>query len=201
MLVQKRMLITIGLLGGLTLAAAGAIAVPSVLAIRELKTKIAEEQEKLDTRYALRRYIRDSVTNVSETKRRIGALSTGALQEGKELDFITALESASAASGVEQEIMLETANQKEISAWEREIPLKLKITGQYDRVIRHLRAVERLPYFVLVETIAFTNPRASAGAGKDGDVETNVAAIVYWQSGDAPDFVRDHADEIPLSTD
>lgn len=201
MLVKKRMIITIGLFGGLTLAAFGVGAIPSVLAIRDLENKIAEEQAKIDVRYALRRYIRNSVTNLAATKRRIGALAAGALQEGKELEFITALEASAASSGVTQEIALETANQKEISKWEREIPLKLRISGPYTRVLRHLNAVERLPYFILVDSIAITKPRASALPSSEGDVEALVAGIVYWQGAGAPDFVHGEADDLPVSFD
>ncbi len=190
MLVKKRMLITIGIFGGLTLVALGVAAVPSIVAIQDLKKKIAEEQAKIDVRYALRRYIRNSVTNLADTKRRIGALAAGALQEGKELDFITALESAAAASGVRQEISLETANQKDLSSWEREIPLKLRVTGPYDRVLRHLRGLERLPYFILVESVTADAPRPSGNPADDGDVEALITGIVYWQGAGAPDFVH-----------
>lgn len=193
MLVKKRMLIAIGLFGGLTLLALGVAAVPSILAIRDLETKIAEEQGKIDVRYALRRYIRNSVTNLADTKRRIGALAAGALQEGKELEFITALEEAATKSGVNQTLSLETANQKDLSKWEREIPLKLRVVGPYDSVLRHLQALERLPYFILVDGVSADAPRASGNPAADGDVEALVTGIVYWQGAGAPDFVHGEA--------
>lgn len=196
MLVQKRMLITIGLFGGLTLLALGVAAVPSILAISDLEKKIAEEQGKIDVRYALRRYIRNSVTNLADTKRRIGALAAGAVQEGKELDFITALEQAANASNVTQVIALETANQKDLSKWEREIPLKLRVTGQYDNVLRHLQALERLPYFILVDGVSADAPRSSGNPSDEGDVEAMISGIVYWQGSGAPDFVHGEANGV-----
>jgi Tfp pilus assembly protein PilO len=201
MLVKKRMLITIVLFGGLTLLALGIAAVPSVLAIRDLEKKIAEEQDKIDVRYALRRYIRNSVTNLANTKRRIGALSAGALQEGKELEFITALEAAAEKSDVTQSITLETVNQKDTSKWEREIPLKLRIGGPYDRVLRHLNAIERLPYLVLLDSITISTPRQTSSAVPDGVIEATVDGVVYWQGTGAPDFVHGQAEDLPALDD
>lgn len=193
------MLIFIGTLSVLTLGIAG-VAVPTVLTIRKLVGQIEEEEKKIDTRYALRRYIRSSLANLIETKKDLGQLSDVALQEGKELAFITAVEDAANAAGVEHKIVLETANQKEISPWEREIPVKLEAEGPYPAVLRFLNDVERLPYYVLVESIHIATPRAGSELSGEGLVEGLIQGKVYWQASSAPDFVHGKAAEEMMLT-
>lgn len=199
MQIKKRMIIISGTIGALTLVLAGALGIPSVLSIRSLIGKIAEEQGKIDERYAMRRYVRNSVANLAETKRRLGALSSVALQDGRELEFVTALETAANGAGVEQKLTLETANQKELSAWEREIPVKIEVKGDYPKVLAYLNAVERLPFVIIVDSIQVATPRVTTGATREGMVEANINGTVYWQSKSAPDFVHGRADDVPLS--
>ena len=54
---------------------------------------------------------------------------------GDELAFVSAIESA-APAGVEHEIVLETANQKDLSEWERE---KEKLEAEKLRLLEQLR--------------------------------------------------------------
>jgi hypothetical protein len=190
---------TIGILGALTLGLVGALGVPSILKIRELRGLIAEDQEKIDTRYALRRYIRNSVAGINDAKRRLSAMSAVALQEGKELDFIQDLEYSATINDVDQIITLETVNQKDTSTWEREIPVKLEVTGVFTNVIRHLNTIERLPAYLIIETIQVAPPRLSSRFTDDGVVEALVQGYVYWQSTeDAPDFVSGKIDALAL---
>lgn len=188
MLVKKRMLINIGLLAALDigLLAAGVL---SVFAIRKTTADIAAKQAEIDDRYALRLYVRNSVTDLADTKKRIGDLDAEAVREGKELELITALESASAASGVEQKIDLQTVNQKDLSPWERTIPLKLILTGTYPQILKHLNAIERLPYYLSVSGITITGQEAGGSAGT-ATVDATVNATVYWQASQVPDFVH-----------
>ncbi|HTK04358.1 MAG TPA: type 4a pilus biogenesis protein PilO [Candidatus Eisenbacteria bacterium] len=200
MLVKKRLIIISGVLGFLILALAGAVGIPSVISTRSLVGKISDEQAKIEERYAMRRYVRNSIANLAETKKRLGDFSAVALQENKELDFVRALEQAAGSSGVEQKLSLETVNQKELSSWEKEIPVKIEVTGAYPSVLGYLNALERSTYIIIFNTIQIAPPRADVNA-KEGDVTATVTATVYWQGQNAPDFVRGQADEVPLSAD
>lgn len=195
MQVKKRMLITIGLLAAfdIGLLAAGTYA---VIGIRKTAADISSEQAAIDDRYALRRYVRSSVTNLTDTKKKIGDLGAAAVTEGKELDFVTALESAADSSGVDQKIDLQTVNQKDVSPWEKTIPLNLALVGTYPQILKHLNAVERLPYYITIVDIAVTGARP--GEGQDGKVNATVNATVYWQGAKAPDFVRGVDDGLPV---
>ncbi len=195
------MFIVIGTLSVLTVGIIAAAGVPSVLAIRSLISQIAEAQGKIDARYALRRYVRNSMTSLVDTKHRLGGLSGMALQEGRELDFVTAIENAASATGVDQQPDLQTVNQKQLSPWERAIPLRLHVTGDFPKVMQFLNAVERLPYAVTFTSIAIATPRQSSEFTKTGIVEADFQGTVYWQGQNAPDFVHGKADTITMPDD
>lgn len=201
MLINKRLVIISGTLGVLSLGIAAAIGIPSVLSIHKLIGDIAVEQGKIDERYALRRYVRNSVANLAETKRKLGALSDEALQDGRELDFVTALENAASASGVTQELTLETVNQKTLSPWEKEIPVKIAVHGDFPKTLAYLNELERGHYVIVIESIQVSPSRLSDISVRTGAVDVDVAATVYWQDATAPDFVHGKADDMMLPPD
>ncbi len=201
MLINKRLVVISGTLGFLSLAIAAAVGIPSVLAIHKLIGDIAVEQGKIDERYALRRYVRNSVANLAETKRLLGALSDAALQDGKELDFVRSLEAAADAAGVSQELTLETVNQKILSPWEKEIPVKIAVHGDYQKALAYLNAVERGRYVLVVENLQVSPSRLSDISVRTGAVDVDVAATAYWQDQNAPDFVHGKADDMVLPPD
>ncbi len=201
MLINKRLVVISGTLGALSLVIAGAIGIPSILSIHTLVGDIAVEQGKIDERYALRRYVRNSVANLAETKRQLGALSEVALQDGEELQFVTVLEKAAAATGVTKELTLETVNQKTLSPWEKEIPVKIRVHGDYPDVLAYLNAVERERYVIIVESIQVNPARISGVNLREGNVDADMAATVYWQDKSAPDFVHGQADAMALPPD
>src|SRR5947209_20331237 len=110
MQVNKRITITIGILGGLSALLYGAVVVPSIYAIRSTNTKIAAEHTKIERRYLLRNVTRKSISAIEDAKKQLRTLSVVGIREGDELSFISALESAASAANVTQEISLQTVN-------------------------------------------------------------------------------------------
>lgn len=187
--VKKRILTTISALAVINLLLLGAGAMAAT-AIRKDAARIAEAQAELDTQYALHRYMRTVASTLTETSGRLGELRSMAIQEGEELQFITALERAADAAGVDQSIALETANQKDLSAGEREIPLKLEFSGTYPQALRYLNAIERLPYVIVFTGVTFETSRQDGQFNPDGRVQAAVTATAYWQASTAPSFTR-----------
>lgn len=190
MQIKKRILTTIGVLLALILLLLGGLVAPSVFAIQDLTTRIGEERARLDTQYALRIFMRDAEAKMTEVTSRLANISSMSIEEGGELEFITALENAAATNGVEQQIILATANQMDTSAWEREIPLTLSINGPYPNTLRHLAAIEKLPYEVVVSAVEIIPSRRHGTVNPEGRIELTVSAVVRWRSLSAPAFVR-----------
>lgn len=193
MQVNKRITVTICVLGVATLILYGAVVIPSASAIRSSEGEIGAEHAKIERRYLLRNVMRKSLTALDDTKKHLRTLAGVGIHEGEELKFINALESAATNAGIEQELQLVTVNQKDLSKWEREIPLRLSLTGDYLAVLRYLRTIEHLPYYVLIDNI---NVRLGSGAalapGIIGSpiVRTEISGTVYWLGESAPDFIQ-----------
>ncbi|MDD5251374.1 MAG: hypothetical protein PHT12_01925 [Patescibacteria group bacterium] len=189
MQVNKRIAITSAVLGGITLLLLGALVVPTVLAMKEAKAKIAEARHEIETRYALRRETRESVSQLEDVKKRLAEMPPVAIREGQELDFINALEVAAASSGVEQELALETVNQKQLSPWETDIPVRLQATGEYRKVMAYLRRVEKMSYYVRTSSLSISIPQAREAAA-EGTVYIRIDGYIRWLAKDLPMFQK-----------
>jgi len=194
---KQRMTVMSATLAVLTLGIGGAIGIPSILAIQKSVSDIAVAQARLDDRYALRRYMTKAASDIADKKKRLAPLAAVALQEGRELDFVTAIESAAAASGVDEKLTLETANQREISTWEREIPVTIEASGPYPGVAAFLDALQRMPYLLDMSTLDLS-PKSDE---KPGSVHLEIHGVAYWLGSTAPDFVHGQADAIALPSD
>lgn len=181
----------------LALGIGGAVGIPSVLAIRKAVADIAVAQARLDDRYALRRYMSKAASDIADKKKRVAPLSKAALQENGELDFVTAIESAAATAGVDEKLTLETANQRELGPWEKEIPVTITANGPYPGVAGFIDALQRMPYLFDIATFDM-GPQADKHGGA---VHLELHGMVYWLGKGAPDFVHGQADAIALPND
>jgi Tfp pilus assembly protein PilO len=185
MTLRKRVLITLGVTVVAAVAVAAAIGVPSVFAIKGLQKEINAAQTAIDVRVAMFRYLRKAAADLNDTQRRVATLSQIAVRGGHELEFITALEEAAAAAGVEQDIGLNTASQKEISSWERISPLQLQIKGTYPQVRDYISRLERMPY--LIDVRSFSIMRTGKEDG-ESSVSATLSATVYMIGESGPSF-------------
>lgn len=187
MTIKRRITITIGVLGGAALVLIAAVIVPSVSRIRTLRAEILTERTKIQRRYDLRNYVRNSINEIDRTRKELSDLRTIAVHEGEELQFVEALEHAAETTGVEMNLDLVTANQKDISSWERWIPLQISATGDFPLVMSFLNEVEHLPYYVIFDGITVSSGRMATGGGPgNGTVTANFSGNVYWQAAAVP---------------
>ncbi|MFA6603742.1 MAG: hypothetical protein WCT10_02775 [Patescibacteria group bacterium] len=187
MKINKRIVVTISILAGATLLLAGGVAVPTVLAIKDLNSKMAAANAEIDQKYDLRKHTRTSLIKLQQAKELIRTLSSVAVIEGEELEFVSALEKAAEDAGVKQSLVLETVNQRELSLWEKEIPIKIETDGEYRRILVYLHKLERLPYYLTVQSIDINLPQHRESAA-DGVVKLRLTATVRWLAKNQPVF-------------
>ncbi len=188
MLINKRIIVTIAGLGAASLLLIGAGIVPTLYSIGNLETKIDEQNTAIEKRYITRQLVRDTMTALEENKDVIAGLKKVAVLDGQELDFVNALESLQEKTGVDANISLATVNQKDVSQWERQIPIQLTLTGEYPGVLRFIEGIERLPYFIIIDNVNVTALNSGTSA-KAGLIRTELSGYVYWISKKAPSFV------------
>ncbi|MBI4457805.1 type 4a pilus biogenesis protein PilO [Candidatus Uhrbacteria bacterium] len=190
MKLRHKIFTTIGILGAAALIILGVIVYPSAKAIDDLAKGISAQKLTIEERYLRLQQIRSSLKGLGDARQKTAALAGLAVHEGRELDFINALEAAAAEAGVEQDINLETANQKDLSKWEREIPLTLKVSGPYPSLLRYLSELERLPYMVNVRSLQLETATESRTSNPRGIVDMRIQAMVYRLSKNAPEFLN-----------
>lgn len=186
MQLHRRIAISIAVFATSAVILVAAVGLPSMFRIRALRDEIVGERQKIDRRYALRNYVRNSLAEIESARKELTALQVIAVREGDELDFITAVEGAAASTGVSMTMDLQTVNQQDISDWERQVPIKFEVAGQFPQVASFLNEMEHLPYYVILDSLLVTTPRRGGGALRDGSVEALFSGVVYWQSTGSP---------------
>ena len=188
MILRKRIVTTLVTTAISAIIVAGAIGIPSFLSIQDLHGQINDAQAAIDERVAMFRYLRKTAADLETTQKRIAVLSQVAVHEGHELDFITATEGVAAATGVEQDLSLDTANPKTLSSWEQVSPVRLSVRGTYKQVRNYISMLERLPYLVNVRELSFN--RVSGKDPNTTNVNAQLSATIYWIGANGPDFTR-----------
>jgi len=187
MTVEKRLTATIVTLMLISVALTGAVGVPTVLSINHLKKNIAEESLNIEKVYATRRLTQSTENVLADIHRRLALMNAFDVVEGQELTFISALENAAADSRIKQSLQLETANQKELTPWKKEIPLKITAEGDYRDMIVYLHKIESLPFYLIVSDLRISVPKQRELADK-GVVEMALTGYINWRSKDHPVF-------------
>lgn len=190
MQITQRLTTTVAILSVTALGLIGGVAVPAALSTRGLVDDIRVKQHEIDARFEAQRRIRNSMADFETVVERVAALASVAVREDQELLFVTAIEEAAEASRVEHTLSLETANQKDLSPWERQVPVRISADGAYPDIVRFLNAIERLPYLVIVDSINVTATSAAADRTGPSEVSAAVAGTVYWQRSTVPDYVK-----------
>jgi hypothetical protein len=187
MKIKRRITTTIAILGTGSLILIGGIAIPSMSRTSHLTDRIALERAKIQQRYELRNYVKDSHNDIRETKARLATIKKVAIHEGAELEFVQAVETAASTAGVNVTLNLATANQKNISPWEKWVPVQMAVRGAFPKVISFLNEVEHLPYYVIFESLLVNSPRSASG----GDVDAVFSGRAYWQGKNVPEVLKD----------
>jgi hypothetical protein len=189
MQIKKRITITTAAFGIGIILFAGAIAVPSASRISDLRKSIAIERWKIQQRYDLRSYVRNSLSDIQNAQERLSRIRTIAVHENRELEFVQAIEDVGSRTGVTMALSLATANQKVVSPWERWIPVQISVKGEFPRVMSFLNEVEHLPYYVIFDSLLINGPR-TVTVQNTGEVDARFSGRVYWQGKNAPEVLN-----------
>lgn len=188
MKIRNRIIATTTTIGILSLALVAVAAFPAKKIIETTAEEIVSQRTEIENAYRNRGQIKEASDAFRETTRNAAGLNDLAIHEGHELDFVNELEAAALAHNLAQEISLDTANQTAVSDWEREIPLRIRVRGTYDDVIRYLSDVERLPESVAVSRADIRADSTSLPKNPNGTVSATFDGTVYWIGKNAPAF-------------
>lgn len=189
MTIEKRLSLTITTLAVLSVLLAAAGGIPTLLSIRSIRDKMVEENQKIEKAYALRRLSGSTSDVIQNAHQRLADMGPLTIVEGDELTFISDLENAATSADITQELQLETVNQKDLSPWEREIPLKITAGGDFRQVVIYLHKLEALPFYMTTRILRISVPKQREKAS-EGLVEAYLESAVRWRSKDHPVFKK-----------
>lgn len=190
MKIEKRIIVTTVTLMLLTVATGAAVAIPSVFKIQKLTQAMFDQQAEIERRYVLRNYVKNTLSDIDTAQVQLEGIQHTYIRDGEELTFIQALEDAANKAGVQQDLSLETVNEVELTLWEKEIPLKVRVKGPFTQVNSWLNEIEHLNYYVIFNTMTFTAFRTSGAQDPFGVVEAHFSGSVFWLADDAPFFLK-----------
>lgn len=190
MKIEKRIIVTTVTLMLLTVATGAAVAVPSIFKISRLTQSVFDQQAEIERRYILRNYVKNTLSDIDTAREQLEDIQQTYIREGEELNFIQAMEDAANKSGVTQDLSLETVNERELTLWEKEIPLKVKVKGPFTQVNEWLNEVEHLNYYIIFNSMAFNAFRTGGMQDPLGTVEATFSGSVFWLANEAPYFLN-----------
>lgn len=184
MLVQRQLLVTTVGLSLVVLAMFGA-GIMAALSADSLANNIISDYSEINSQYNDRNAVKNAIVTLGTAKKSLASLSSFAVQQGRELQFINALENAATAAGVDQTIDLDTSSETQLSNWERNLPIRLQVKGAYPGVAAYLDAIGHLPYAMTIDSVT-VNTASETG---DGTVTAEIRGSIYLRTSTAPAYV------------
>ncbi len=141
----------------LTLACAAAVAavaaflfVPTFREVVRLSGEIAMARAELAAQYANRRNLLASLGEAETARIQMRHLAGQFVPPGRELDFITSIESLAARTGVEEHVQLSAIEGAKAAPELRE-NYELTLNGPYRNVMQMLVELEKMPVLLLAD--------------------------------------------------
>lgn len=190
MLANRQYYISTGILIVATAGLYLGVMLPLTYKVREVHENIGAEHAKIEGRYLRRGQLKDTLRILQEVRSGIVDLTSIAVHDGKELDFVRALEEAADDKNIEQEIQLKTVSQIELSDWERKVPVVLLIKGRYVDVLNYIRDIETFPYYITIDSFSFrTLRKGTAKSFTEETIQATLNGSVYWITSGAPSII------------
>lgn len=180
------------------------ILLPAVKNILELRIYVSNMQQDLNDRYEKTQKLKRSLLELNKIKIEIGEISKSLVDTGDELKIITELEIIAQNNKIDQNIDLNfikestTKNQKTINNKEGSTPttqidtknkralpnyyqISLLNTGTFVDHLHYLQALEKLPYYIIIDNISFEK-RQTSTPNQASPLTLRFDAIIYANS-------------------
>jgi hypothetical protein len=164
-LAQAKLVVILLTVAGL-LFTAGVVAVlflPTFREVRRLSDEIIRAHSELEAQYLNRRNLLSSSDKVVTVRETMRDLATQFLPEGRELDFITAVEAIASRNGVEERLLL-SVNDAARGGDELKVGFDLTLNGPSRAVLQTIVDVERMPYLLIFDSAVVRPGEGSGGS-------------------------------------
>lgn len=144
--IKRKITISIALVGATIGLIVYFIILPTIQDIKKISDAVYAERMDLEKKYIRGQLLKKTLEDFEKVKPEKEKLASIFVSQGKELEFITALEKIAAVHGLKQSIQLQpTAGKK----GEKLYPLLLEVTtnGDFIEILKYLKDLEKLNYY------------------------------------------------------
>jgi len=145
------------------------IIIPSIKKINTLQSDISQTQKDLEIRFQKTKKLKRSLRELGGIQESINIFKGSKIKQGNELAIITELENLATTQGIEQNLG--------ISASEDSYKFSFLNHGTLDQHMRFFKALEDLPYYVLINKINWE--KKSGEKTEDPTITTRFDATIY----------------------
>ncbi len=151
-ILEKRILVSIGIFVGIAGAIIGGVIVPTVLQIKEIDENTYKLRLTLERKNEQATNYRLAIKQIDRLKKEMPPFSDYLFYTGDELKLITTLESLAAKHRISQKI----TNSSLDNISNQRIQISLALSGTYMDTLLYLDELEHLPYFINVTHISLS---------------------------------------------
>lgn len=180
---QKKLIIINALLLLLVGTIVFFIIIPSVREIKNMRDDIERERIDLEDKYIKGQSLKKLSDNLNIIEPQLDKLDRVFINQNRELEFITTLESAASANGVAQKINLEVASGADRGIFKK-IPLQLFTQGPFLKQMKYLSDLESLNYYINVYSLELSAAQPLAEAAEPderGNINMFLTADTFWK--------------------
>lgn len=149
------------------------IDIPAVKNIKKMKDEIEFQRVDLEKKYVKSQRLKKMVLSVGKIETEIARLNNIFVNENRQLEFITRLESTAQKNSLVQEINLSKADTG--TNGYKNSNLYIKASGNFDNLVNYLADLEAFEYYVNISDMELVSGQ------KDGEYDLNLKAITYWR--------------------
>ncbi len=174
---KKQIFILLSTITILAMAIIILIVIPTTKSIVELSKHTSETQEIIEQKYQRAKLLKKSSHSLADAESIISKYETAALKKGQELEMITLLENMAEDYKIEQTLSVNYVEDGLLQGTPRNNSAKTNIKtplyifsflnhGEYQDQLKYLRALERLPQYLIIENIQW-NHRSQGSEGQN----------------------------------
>lgn len=155
---------------------------PAIKGVKEIRAEMINQRIELDGKIKQEKNITGLNESIKKIEPQLQQLDKIFINQNRELEFITILESIEKKNFVEQKLNIGAFDANSANAI-KIVPINLAVSGEYANVFAYLNDLETLPYYVNINKINIDNSGAKTAAEENSRtiITLSITADTYWK--------------------
>ncbi|OGY47433.1 MAG: hypothetical protein A3J65_04780 [Candidatus Buchananbacteria bacterium RIFCSPHIGHO2_02_FULL_45_11b] len=153
MAIKRKIIISIALVGAATGLIVYAIILPTIQDIKKISDAVYAERMDLEKKYIRGQLLKKTLEDFEKARPQKEKLASVFVNQGKELEFITALEKIAADQGLKQNIQMPAATGKKSEKNLYSRLLGITVNGDFIGILKYLKDLEKLNYYFNISSL------------------------------------------------